>query len=459
MSISHTDPAAVVDRLRAELDGRVIIPGDERYERARTIFYGGFDRRPAAVVQAADASEVASVVRMAAATGTELAVRSGGHSPAGHGLTDGGIVLDLSTLRSLDIDIAGRTAWAGAGLTTGEYTAAAGEHGLATGFGDTGSVGLGGITLAGGIGFLVRKHGLTIDNLLAAEVVTADGSILTTDAETHPDLFWAIRGGGGNFGVATRFRFRLHEVPGIVGGILILPAAADVVTSFVELADAAPEELSTIVNVMLAPPIPFVPDEYHGKPIVFGLLAYAGETGKGESVIDPFRRLATPITDLVRPMTYPEIFLPDEEEFHPVAIGRTMFVDGLEPTAAGEIIDRVASSTADMAVTQIRVLGGAMGLVPVEATAFAHRHRQMMINVAAATMTAADITEHQGWVDGLAGELGRGEAAYVGFLGDEGQDRVRAAYPDATWDRLTAVKAAYDPHNLFRVNHNIPPMR
>ena len=200
----------------------------------------------------------------------ELAVRSGGHSGAGHSVTDGGIVLDLSDLKGLDIDVEGRTAWAETGLTAAEVTEALGEHGLAIGFGDTGSVGIGGITLGGGVGYLVRKFGLTIDDLLAAEVVTADGQRLLVDAETHPDLFWAIRGGGGNFGVVTRFKYRLHELPETLGGMLILPATAETVAGFIAAAEAAPDELSTIANVMPCPPMPFVPEEHHGELVIFG---------------------------------------------------------------------------------------------------------------------------------------------------------------------------------------------
>src|SRR5829696_1743857 len=207
-----------------QLNGRVIAPGQPEYERARTVFAGAIDRRPAAIARVADAGDVARVIAFARDRGLELAVRSGGHSPAGHGVTDGGIVLDLSEMTALEIDAERRTAWADAGLTAGAYTTATAEHGLATGFGDAGTVGIGGITLAGGIGYLVRKHGLTIDDLLAAEVVTADGRLLRVDAETHPDLFWAIRGGGGNFGVATRLKFRLHELGTVVGGMLLLPA-------------------------------------------------------------------------------------------------------------------------------------------------------------------------------------------------------------------------------------------
>ncbi|HEY4633313.1 MAG TPA: FAD-binding oxidoreductase, partial [Candidatus Limnocylindrales bacterium] len=209
--------AAAIERLRAGLTGRVVTATDPDYDALRAVMVGGIDARPAAIARVADADDVALAVTVARETGLELAVRSGGHSGAGHSTVEGGLVVDLRDLDSLDIDVDGRTAWAGAGLTAGAYTTATGAHGLATGFGDTGSVGLGGITLGGGVGYLGRKHGLTIDSLLAAEIVTADGAIRVVDAETDPDLFWAIRGGGGNVGIATRFRFRLHELPSIVG--------------------------------------------------------------------------------------------------------------------------------------------------------------------------------------------------------------------------------------------------
>src|SRR6266545_3294294 len=282
------------EELRAVLSGRVITPEDAEYDDARRVFSGEFDRRPAAIARVADEADVARVVGFARETGLELAVRSGGHSGAGHCTTDGGIVLDLRDMKALDVDVEGQTALAQAGLTAIEYSTAAGAHGLATGFGDTGSVGIGGITLGGGVGYLVRKYGMTIDDLLAADVVTADGELLRADEDRHPDLFWAIRGGGGNFGVATRFRFRLHELDSVVGGMLMLPASAEVVAEFIALAEAAPEELSTIANVMPAPPMPFVPEEHHGKLVVLAFMCYAGETGAGERALAPFRALATP---------------------------------------------------------------------------------------------------------------------------------------------------------------------
>src|SRR5438093_5160342 len=217
------------------ISGRVIRPNDPEYDKARTSFYGGFDSRPGAIVRVADANDVARVITIARESGAEFIVRGGGHGVAGYATPQGGIVFDLKDMRALDIDAEGRSAWAETGLTAAEYTTAADAHGLAIGFGDTGSVGIGGLTLGGGVGYLVRKYGLTIDDLLAAEVVTADGQLLQVDAETHPDLFWAIRGGGGNFGVATRFKFRLHEVDSIFGGMLFLPATPDVIASFMAL--------------------------------------------------------------------------------------------------------------------------------------------------------------------------------------------------------------------------------
>jgi FAD/FMN-containing dehydrogenase len=456
-SISESGTASI-SRLRDELRGDVITPDAPGYDTARTVVPGNIDRRPAVIVRPLDAAEVSTVVSVARDTGLELAVRCGGHSGPGFGVVDGGIVLDLSAMKGLEIDADGHSAWAEGGLTAAEYTDAAGAHGLATGFGDTGSVGIGGLTLGGGIGFLLRKHGMTIDDLLAAQVVTADGLILQVDDETHPDLFWAIRGGGGNFGVATRFRFRLHDVPSIVGGILMLPATPEVITSFIAEADAAPDELTTIANVMKAPPMPFVPEEYHGELAIFALMAYAGDTSAGERAVAPFRALAEPLADMLRPMSYPEIYMPDEEDYHPIAVGQTRFTDQLDDEAIATILDRVSSSSAMMAVTQIRALGGAMARVPDDATAFAHRGTRLMTTVAAVYEQVEDTPQHQAWVVDLADDLRLGDGgAYVNFLGEEGEQGVRAAYPDPTWERLRSIKRRYDPGNLFRRNQNISP--
>jgi FAD/FMN-containing dehydrogenase len=446
-----------LDELRA-VRGRVIEPSDPDYDAARQLFYGGMDRRPEVIVRVADANDVPSVIRVAREADVELAVRSGGHSLAGHSAVDGGVVIDLAEMKALDVDVDGRTAWTEAGLTAKEYSIAANAHGLGTGFGDAGSVGIGGITLGGGVGFLIRKHGLTIDSLLAAELVTADGEILQVDADSHPDLFWAIRGGGGNFGVATRLRFRLHEVGTIVGGMLIQPATPDSIASFVDAAREAPEELTAIANVMTAPPMPFIPEDQVGKPVLFSLIVYAGDLDDGERAVDVLRSVAEPITDMTKRMPYPEIYLPEEEDFHPIDVVHTLFLDRFDRRTAETILDHLSRSTGMMAVAQLRVLGGAMGRVPNDATAFAHRDRALMIGCAAIFESVEERPVHAAWLEAFVSALDPGPGAYVNFLADEGEARVREAYPGSTWDRLREIKRRYDPENLFHLNQNIPPV-
>lgn len=444
--------------LRKMIKGRVIAPGEAEFDPARATFYGGIDRRPAAIARVRDVEDILATLAFARETGLELAVRSGGHSAAGHCVTDGGIVLDLANLKSLAIDPVARTAWAESGLTAGEVTAAAEAHNLAIGFGDTGSVGIGGITLGGGVGYLVRKHGLTIDNLLAAELVTADGRLRRVDTENHPDLFWAIRGGGGNFGVVTRFLYQLHPLEQVVGGMLLLPVTPEVIAGFMAAAEAAPEELSVIANVMPAPPMPFLAPEQHGQLIVFAMLVYAGEVEAGQRALAPFRSLAQPLADLLRPMRYSEMFPPDEGSYHPTAAALTMFMDRIDLDAARTIMAYLSASDAAMRVAQLRALGGAMARVPADATAFAHRQSRFMVNVAAFYSGPEDKPIREDWVRRFAQALRQeDQGAYVNFLADEGQERVRAAYPGATWERLGKIKARYDPQNFFRLNQNIAP--
>jgi FAD/FMN-containing dehydrogenase len=456
--MAHSHNSTGLGELRAALDGRLILPGDAGYDSARTVFYGKFNhRRPDAIVRAATAADVARVVTLAYRAGMPLAVRGGGHSLAGHSLPEGGLLLDLAGLKALDIDRAGRTAWAEAGLTAGEYTTAVGAHGLATGFGDTATVGIGGLTLGGGIGFLARKHGLTIDNLLAAEVVTADGQSLRADAQSHPDLFWALRGGGGNFGVVTRFHYRLHPVEAVAGGMLILPATPETILGFIAAAGAAPDELTAIANITIAPPMPFLPAEAHGKPIIMALVCALGPDG--QRLLAPLRALATPLADMLRLMPYPELFslIPDEPG-PPQEVARTLFLDDFHLGTARTVLDHLRAGSAPLAVAQLRVLGGAVARVPVEATAYAHRPRRIMAVLGAVYEDPADTPTHDAWASAFAAALSAGQpGAYVNFLGVDAPGHVRAAYPGPTWDRLRAIKARYDPDNVFRLNHNIPP--
>jgi FAD/FMN-containing dehydrogenase len=359
----------------------------------------------------------------------------------------------------VEIDADARAVSAQAGVNAGAYTAATGRRGRATGLGDTASVGLGGIALAGGMGFLVRKHGLTIDDVLAAEVVTATGKVLAVDEETHPDLFWALRGGGGNFGIVTRLRLRLHEVDQVVGGLLVLPARPQVIAGLVAAADAAPEALSIIANVMKAPPAPFIPAQQHGTPVVMARMVYAGAPAAADQAIAPIRGLATPLADMVRPIRYPQMYAGPEPPPPAYSAGTNLLVDDLSGADAETILAHLATATAATTVVQLRVLGGAVARVAPEATAFAHRGTKLMVNSSAMDHRVQDHAEHEAWAAGLATALSGGVTtpAYVGFLGDETENGVRRAYPAATLERLVQVKRRYDPDNVFHVNLNIAP--
>jgi FAD/FMN-containing dehydrogenase len=447
-----------IPKLRADIAGAVVGPGDPGYDAARRVFLPAVDRRPAVIVQPVDAGEVAHVVSLARETGIELAVRGGGHSYAGLDTTEEGIMLDLARLAALEIDAGSRVVRAAGGLTSGEVTRAAAPHGLAVGFGDTGSVGIGGLTLGGGVGYLVRKHGLTIDHLLGAEVVTADGRVVEVDAEREPDLFWAIRGGGGNFGVVTRFDYQLHRVDMVTGGMLALPATPQTLAGLVAVAEAAPEELSVIANILLAPPLPFVPTQLVGKPLLLAQVVHAGPLDDGARAVAPLRALAKPVADFVRAASFSDMFPSEAQEVPPRTVLRTFFADTLGEDAARELLARLHGSTAQLAAAQIRVLGGAAAHIPSEATAFAHRQRRLMVNVLATYVSPEEDPVHRAWADSAAAALRQGEdAAYVNFLGDEDSERVRAAYPGSTWDRLAQVKRRYDPENVFRLTPNIPP--
>jgi FAD/FMN-containing dehydrogenase len=453
-----------LDALRGRVTGRVIGPNDDDYDTARAVMFGGIDRHPAVIVRVANVDDVRQVIALARETGLELAIRSGGHSAKGDSTTEGGIVLDLGDMSKIEVDPTTKTMWAEAGSTALAVTQAAAEHGLAIGFGDTGSVGIGGITLGGGVGYLGRKYGLTIDSLLAAEIVTADGELRRADADSNPDLFWAIRGGGGNFGVATRFQYRLVDLPVIVGGLLVLPATAETVERFITLSDEAPAELGTIANVMPCPPMPMVGEEWHGKVVIFGLMCWAGDAASGAETLQGFRDLAklggldAPIADLMHPGPYTDMYPPEDPDYHPLAFSLTGFLDRVDRSTAETIMDRLGKIDASMRAVQLRVLGGAIARVPDEATAYAHRTSEIMVNVAVFYEGDHDRAQKQAWVEELLGAIRQSDdGAYVNFVGDEGEARVRAAYPGATYDRLAEIKRRYDPENLFRLNQNIPP--
>lgn len=444
-----------IEMLAASLRGRVVQPANSEYDTIRALIPGNYDHRPAAVIRVAKSTDIAAVLSFARATGLEVSVRSGGHT--GHG-TNGGLVIDLRDLNGIDIDPVARTAWAGTGLTAGEVTAAVEPHKLIVGFGDTAGVGIGGLTSGGGIGYLVRKHGLSIDSVLAAEVVTVDGDILIVDETHHPDLFWAIRGGAGNFGVVTRWKFRLHPLPAFTGGPLVLPATPAVIARFVALAAAAPEQLSTIASVMPAPPVPFVPADLHGKPVFWCMMAFAGDDEAAQRALAPFREIALPIADLVAPGPFSSVYVPHDFSMRPSFSVRSRMMDHLDVEEAKTIIDFVERSDAPMRLGEIRVLGGAMARVPSDATAFAHRSSLIMTSFIAISATPEDAKRHDRWAEEGIARLEQGEdRVYVNFITSDRPERIHAAYPAATWEKLRRLKRRYDPENLLRLNKNIPP--
>jgi FAD/FMN-containing dehydrogenase len=452
------DPAAV-QRLRERLAGELIRPQDATYDYSRRVWNTAYDRHPRLIVRARDAVDVMQAVRFARTYELPLAVRSGGHSMAGHGSVEGGIVVDLSLMKGMSVDPERRVAWAQPGLTWGEYAERADAYGLGTPSGDTASVGLGGLTLGGGIGYLVRKYGLTVDSLLSAEVVTADGRLLTTSETEHPDLFWALRGGGGNFGVVTGFEYRLHPVGTIYGGAVIHEATTETLQAYVRVAAGAPEEVSTIAFVMPAPPLPFIPAEKVGSLVLIILTCYAGDLATAPAAVAPLRAIGTPVADVLAPMPYPALYQLSAEgaASRPHSV-RSGFMTGFDREAAELIMANVRGLRSPFGGVQLRVLGGAMARVPADATAFAHRDKPLLVTLLNSWIDPAEAARQTAWTEAFWRRLApHTSGAYVNLLQDEGRSRIRDAYPSLTRQRLAAIKRRYDPTNLFRVNQNIRP--
>jgi hypothetical protein len=450
-----------LEGLRSRLAGQLLTAASPDFDTARKVVNINVDRRPLAIVQAANAQDVAETVRFARDRGLPLAVRSGGHSVAHYSVVDDVILVDLSRMKSVNVDPEARIAHVQAGATSGDLAGPAHAHGLALSTGDTHSVGMGGLTTGGGIGFMVRKYGLAIDNLLSAQVVTAAGDIVTASATEHPDLFWGIRGGGGNFGIVTEFTYHLAPVSQILGGILLLPASREVIRGYLDYVVTAPEELTTIADLTHAPPAPFVPQERVGELALSILVCWTGSVADGEQALAPLRALATPIADVVSAIPYPEIykFTAHQAAPHGVSI-RSMFADELSDAALDAVLEAMEHATSPFSLVQFRGLGGALARAHKNATAFAHRDRRYLVAIIGLWLDAAeDTTRHSSWTESLWQAIrSEGSGVYVNFLEKEGVDRVRDAYPRATYARLVEIKRKYDPQNIFRFNQNISPI-
>jgi FAD/FMN-containing dehydrogenase len=399
-------------------------------------------------------------VKFAREHGLALAVKGGGHSLAGHSVVDDGLVIDLSAMRGVTIDQRKKTARVQGGATSGDLAGPAHAYGLAVSTGDTSSVGLGGLVTGGGIGWMARKHGLAIDNLLSAQVVTADGEILRVSRREHADLFWAIRGGGGNFGVVTEFEFQMWKDGSVLGGAIVLPATPEVLRGYAEYALEAPDELTTIGLVMQAPPAPFIRAGDVGKMVLMIKAVYAGHPVWGERALAPLRALAAPLADTVAHIPYPVMFNYTAAAAEPgLSSVRATFADAMSEAIAGNVIAAVDAPCGPLSMVQIRPLGGAMARVAPEATAFAHRDKPYLI--AAINVwedPAEDPAPHEAWTErSFAALRAEGSGAYSNFLADEGQNRVREAYSGGAFARLACVKSKYDPENIFHNNQNIRP--
>lgn len=369
--IHQLDPEAL-SALRAGIAGRVITPGDAEYDTARQLVSFAYDRRPAAIVRCEGTPDVAFAVRFARERGLEFVPRSGGHAVVGHSVQDDAIVIDFSGMKGITIDPIQRVATVQPGATSGDLAGPAAAYGLALSTGDTSSVGIGGLTVGGGVGWMVRKYGLTIDNLLAATVVTADGEVLRVSEDEHPDLFWALRGGGSNFGIVTEFTFRLAPSGNIIGGVLVLPATREVLRGYVDYTPRASEDLTTIAFMMAAPPAPFIPEQHVGETVVMIGVTWTGAAQDLDAALEPLRSLATPVADTIAAIPYPAMFAYTEEatQRHGAAL-RSMFTDDLTDAQIDSMITAMASSTSPFTQIQLRGLGGAMARVPSDATAFA----------------------------------------------------------------------------------------
>ena len=450
-----------IQQTPAEL-GEILRPGDAGYDDARRIWNGTIDRMPALIARCRTAGQVSAAVRLANTSRLEIAVRGGGHSIPGLSVCEGGMMIDLSPMKRLDVDADRRLARAEPGLLWAEYDAGTQAHGLASPGGEISHTGVAGLTLGGGIGWLSRRHGLACDNLVSAEVVLADGSIVEVDEERDPELLWGLRGGGGNFGIVTEFRFRVHPVAPLYAGNFIWPATATnaVLERYLAVAAAAPRDLSLSTAQVVAPPAPFVPPELRMQPVVVLAAVWTGDAGDGPAAVDAFRSLA-PAVDMFEVQPYPAIQqwvdagVPHGRRYH----ARSEWLGDLDTEAITRLVRAAAEMSSPFDQVLLRHLGGAVADVAPDATAFRFRDATHMLTVAAGWDDGPD-DPHVAWTRRTWERLHPWSAggSYVNHLAaDEGTDRVREAYGPSTWSRLVALKRRVDPENRFHLNQNVDP--
>jgi FAD/FMN-containing dehydrogenase len=457
--------AAALAALRGSLRGELVLPSDDAYEDARRVWNAAVDDRPALIAHCSGAVDVVRAVDFAREHELLLAVRGGGHNVAGLGTCDGGMVIDLSCMRGVSVDLARRTARVQAGATWADVDHETQAFGLATTGGLVSSTGVAGFTLGGGFGWLMRKHGLACDNLLAAEVVTAGGRMLRASADENTDLFWGLRGGGGNFGVVTSFEFRLHAVgPLVTAGAIFFPVetAGALLRFYREWVEEMPDELTTVVTLATAPPAPFLPTAVHGRRVVVVSGCYAGAVDDGVTAFRALKELDAPLADLIGPMPYTEMQRLVDGQWGPGLHNyfKSSWLAKLEDESIETLLRGHEQAAAPDTKIQVYQFGGAVARVDPDETAFAHRDAPFLLNIAARWADSADSDLHISWARELHEAMTpfATGGVYVNFLGMEGGDRVGAAYGDRSYARLVGLKRTYDPMNVFRVNQNIPPV-
>ncbi len=449
-------------RLALTLRGRVEAPGDAGYDEARQVYNAMIDKRPALIARCRDVGDVVAAVNHGRHEGMDIAVRGGGHSGPGFGLVDDGLVVDLSGMKGVHVDPRARTARVAGGSTWGDVDHATHAYGLAVPSGIISTTGVGGLTLGGGLGYLSRQHGLTIDNLLEAEVVLADGRVVTASADEHPDLYWALRGGGGNFGVATSFLFRLHPVSTVYGGPIFWPfeQAAEVLRWYRDFICTAPREMSGWVGFHIVPPGPPFPEEIHLRKVCAGVWCYNGEPERAEEMFATIRAVGTPILDMAGPLPYPTLQSLFDGLYAPGLqwYWKGDFVRELSDDAIAlhlEHVDRLPSYHSTM---HLYPINGAVHDVGPRDTAWAYRDVTWSMVIAGVDADPANRQLVSRWARAYWEALHPSSAggAYLNFMMEEGEERVKATYGE-NYGRLTEVKREYDPHNVFHVNQNIPP--
>ncbi len=452
------------EALRAGLRGTLNFSGEAAYHLSRTIWNAMIDRKPAAIVRAVGAADVIRTVNFAREHGLLLAVRGGGHNIAGNAVCEGGLMLDLTPMKSVRIDPASRTARVEPGVTLGEFDREAQAFGLATPLGINSTTGVAGLTLGGGFGWLSRSFGLTVDNLLSADVVTADGALVRASEKENPDLFWAIRGGGGNFGVVTSFEFKLHPVgPDVIAGLIVHPAtnARELLAEYRRIVLAAPDGLTCWVVLRKAPPLPFLPTEVHGTDVLVFAMCWAGDLESGKKAVAPLKALGKPYADIVGPMP----FAAWQAAFDPLLVpgARNYWKSHDFTELKDEVIDLVLDSTRRAPSPDCEAfighLGGAVNRVPANATAYPHRDAEFILNVHTRWNDAADDSRCIVWARELfdkAAKYATG-GVYVNFMPEDETARVRVGAYGPNYERLAKLKAKYDPTNIFRHNQNIRP--